>query len=146
MYKVFHRQLALPYSNETITLIYYRCSDAWWLQTISPFRDDKHEPLGYRANNQQEEVHYALGKKMNYDDQGKSVVYEDANYMFGISELIKDNIMFHLDDLDSGHDFHSDDNYFTSRDMLLKVTHVHNWVHFWHVKNNKKDGNFDSVL
>ena len=62
MYKVFHRQLALPYSNETITLIYYRCSDAWWLQTISPFRDDKHEPLGYRANNQQEEVHYALGK------------------------------------------------------------------------------------
>jgi len=83
---------------------------------------------------------------MHYDDQGKSVVYEDPNYMFEMSEWIKDYVMFHLDDLDNGHDFHSDDNYFTSRDMLLKVTHIHNWVHFWHVKNDKKDGNFESVL
>jgi len=83
---------------------------------------------------------------MHYDDQGKSVVYEDPNYMFEMSEWIKDYVMFQLDDLDNGHDFHSDDNYFTSRDMLLKVTHIHNWVHFWHVKNDKKDGNFESVL
>ena len=83
---------------------------------------------------------------MHYDDHGQSVVYEDENYLFGDNESFKLELMFHIDNLEDERDFHRCDNYFSSRDMLLKVTHIHNRVHFWHVNPDAKSADFDQVL
>lgn len=123
-------EITIDRTAETIKQVFFLQKMSGRVNFIYPLHSSKEENISSDIKNKQEEVSKHIESKFLQNENGK-VVYQDSEFAFMESDEFKNLI---LSELNPKTDFQNEDEYISTRDMMLKVNYQENVIHIWSMK------------